>query len=277
MKNLLVALSVALFSLLLLGGCGSSNNSDNSVPTISGTAATGKGIVGTVIVKDANGVEVNSVSDSDGRYRVQVPAMTPPFIIQAIPDDGNPTQYSFAASPDQTVNITPLTTESLLMASGNADLESIYASWDGSGIQEENIKTAQQTLLKNLSTQLTDAGLDPEKVDLFSDEFETNGKGLDAVLDQLLVTRGLESSQGELSGAELLPVPIGSDGITIDTGAFNTGTSTFTGGTVNLDTNNPDIQVIEVTNVTNTGTNTGSSLTMGSSSAGAVSIIGEVQ
>ena len=181
MKKIISLLFLAFFSVILVSGCGS----NDAVPTINGTAATGKGIIGTIIVKDANGTEVNARTDPDGTYSVQVPAMVPPFIVSIVPDDGSPTLYSFATAADQRVNVTPLTNQALSIAAGNADLASIFNGWDGTGIKQSDIDTAQATLLANLSAQLTAAGLDPASVDLFADEFETDGSGFDGVLDIL--------------------------------------------------------------------------------------------
>ncbi len=230
MKNLIMVVFISLVSLGVISGCSSS---DDSVPVISGTAATGKGIVGTIIVKDANGTEVNTTSSTDGSYSVLVPAMVAPFIIQVVPDDGSPVLFSFATTAGQTVNVTPLTNQALSIASGNADLNAIYQTWDGTGLTEADVETAQATLLANLSAQLTAAGLDPTAVDLFGDDFDTDGTGIDGVLDILNFNIGADGvitlSDSTDSGFSFNPDIDISDFIPAGTGT-STGTGTTTGG-----------------------------------------------
>jgi len=183
MKKLIMVFWVSLLSFGFISGCDNSNS--GSVETISGTTATGKGIVGTVIVKDANGVEVNVLSSADGSYSVQVPNMTAPFIIQVTPEAGPPKLYSFATAAGQTVNITPLTNQAMSIASGNGDLSAIFMNWDGTGVTETQVNNAEAVLRANLSSQITAAGLDPRTLDLFNDAFDADGTGIDGVLDNL--------------------------------------------------------------------------------------------
>jgi hypothetical protein len=58
-------------------------------------------------------MEINTAIDAFGAFSAVVDGLTPPFMLRAIPSNGSSTQYSYAVSANQTVNITPLKREAL--------------------------------------------------------------------------------------------------------------------------------------------------------------------
>ncbi len=183
MKKVLTRIFWLAFSMILLNACDNSNPS--APPELSGTAATGKGIAGTVIVKDANGVEVNVATGADGSYSVLVPDMTPPFLVKVMPNDGTATLYSFANAANETVNITPLTNLAVFLASGNANLDDVYTGWKGKALTETAVVDAQKKINANLQAKLTAAGLDAKTFDFRKTAFTADGSGIDGVLDTI--------------------------------------------------------------------------------------------
>ena len=81
--------------------------------TLSGTAAGGAAIVGTVVVKGANGNVKSAVIEADGTYEVDVTGLTAPYRLRAEGTVGGKHyklhSYTEEASVGGTVNITPFT------------------------------------------------------------------------------------------------------------------------------------------------------------------------
>ena len=114
------------------GGSGSGSRNGNggegpgasaSPPVLSGTAAIGAPLAGAMIVITRwDGITIQAVTDANGRYRVDMPAVAPGtralYIVQTAGPANGPGQYprlySLATGNRGTVNVTPLT--SLLVA-----------------------------------------------------------------------------------------------------------------------------------------------------------------
>lgn len=184
MKKLITVL-FALSAFILVSGCSSDSTSTPS--TLSGTAATGAPIDGTVTVKDADGVEENIATAVDGSFTLNVAGMTPPYLLKVMPSSG-PTLYSFAATNGQIVNLAPTTNLAMFLASGKADLDAMYINWDGTAVTAAEVATAEGVVRANLVTQITNASLDPAILNLFTTPFAADGSGIDGVMDDLAIT-----------------------------------------------------------------------------------------
>ena len=121
--------------LISCGGGGDDSNSpaagdESALSTVSGTAATGAAIVGTVSVYGSNGGSVLDVPiETSGHYTADVTGLTAPFLLLAVPSDSRlAAQYSFAAGPG-TANITPMTSLVMAIANGNQNPEMLIATW----------------------------------------------------------------------------------------------------------------------------------------------------
>lgn len=66
--------AAAILGLAVLTGCGSDTDSV-ALHQVSGTAAVGAPIAGTVYVKDSQGTEVNVATDADGKFSIDVDGM----------------------------------------------------------------------------------------------------------------------------------------------------------------------------------------------------------
>lgn len=201
---------IAFLGLGLIQGC-SSSSSGASSNNLTGTAATGAAIQGFVYVKDATGIEINVATSVDGSFSINAASMTPPFMVRVIPDGGGDTLYSFAANNTQLVNITPLSNLAMFLASSNADLDAIYTAWDGTQITVDSIVVAQAQINANLSTQLTDVGIDPTTYDFMTAVFSANGSGFDALLDSIDVVV-------DFSGGTFTFAVTGAPGFSFDSG-----------------------------------------------------------
>lgn len=222
--------------VLLLSACGGSGDSsnDNGGATISltGTAASGLPIAGSVSVIDANGDEASVTINSDGSFTIQVSGMTAPFLLRTTHNDtAQPSQYSYSTVANVTINVTPLTSLALFIAHSQGDLSTLYNNWSSSTgmLSGAQIENARAIINANLSTRLQDAGLNAATYDFFSTVFAANGNGIDSVLDGLRIS--LDLSGGSFSVNDSTNTPTGFD-INIDTSAiaFGNGGNNNTGG-----------------------------------------------
>ena len=188
---------------LLLTGCGGGKTS-GSATTVSGIAATGSAVSGTISLKDAAGREL-SVTTTDGTYAFDVSTLTPPFMLKAA--WGANTMYSFATSAG-TANITPLTQMVVAAAASATNLDAMYLSPTPAsfGAIATNLPAAKTNLLESLKPILTgaSAGMDP-----ISGRFAANGTGMDGLLDKITVTlvSGTISVADKTSGSTLFTAP----------------------------------------------------------------------
>jgi hypothetical protein len=160
--------------------------------TLSGTAAAGAPIVGTVTIKDSSSPAKDKfvTISADGKYTIDVSDLTAPFMMRA---DGNVggrsySLYSAAASADigGTVNITPLTDLIVANIAGQV-AATLYNSGNFRGITPAALNQAETNLQQRLQAVLSAVGLDAS-IDLLRATFNANHAGVDAVLDVLRVT-----------------------------------------------------------------------------------------
>lgn len=206
-------LTTIFFSLgLLLGGCThedvnaltaksettntSPSPSSNTTANLTGTAATGAAIVGHIVITDVNGYSItNVIINDDGTFSADVTNMIPPFILTAIPDDPNlATQYSYAAEANITVNVTPLTSLAMFMASNKEDIGAIANHWiaHSSKFTKTALAAAQTQINSNFDAQFQAHGLNSSSYDFFSTPFAADNTSIDAVLDSLSIDIDME-------------------------------------------------------------------------------------
>ena len=185
MKKILVTMLFALSAFALMSGC--SSDSTPAPTTLTGTAATGAPIDGTVTVKDAKGVEKNIATGTGGSFTLDVAGMTAPYLLKIVPSSG-PTLYSFASQNGQTVNLTPTTNLAMNLAASPTTLDAMYADWDGTAVTAAQVATAEGTVRANLVTQIEAAGLDAATFNFFTAAFTADSTGIDGVLDDITIT-----------------------------------------------------------------------------------------
>jgi hypothetical protein len=190
-----------LFSslLLILSGCGGGGGGGGGTTTgpqpqlLSGLAAAGAPIVGSVTIKDSStpvSLEKTVTIAADGKYSVDVVGMTGPFALRADGKVGGRdySLYSAATEADLngTINITPFT--DLIVANIAGDLAAnYYASGAFSTLNATEISAAESALQLKLQPILTAVGL-ADSIDLLRSSFSADHTGLDGVLDIVRVT-----------------------------------------------------------------------------------------
>jgi hypothetical protein len=176
------------------GGGGGGDNGGTTPPpatqTLSGTAAAGAPIIGTVFVKDSTGAVRSVPIDANGSYTISVAGMTPPFLVRAEGVAGGRvyTIHSAATAADinGNINITPLT--DLIVANiARQVAANYYSSGNFSTLTAAELNVAENTLQQRLQAVLTALGVGAS-IDLLRSAFSANHTGLDAALDVIRVT-----------------------------------------------------------------------------------------
>ena len=184
------------------------NDNDDTPVLLSGTAATGAPIAGHIQIRDAMGQLLsNVVINADGSFEADVGGMTAPFMLAAIPNNaGLQTQYSYAPAPG-TVNITPLTTWALYLATNGGNLATLFQQWSpGSAPSASAVQDAAAQLMQHFADLFVSLG---SNFNLFSTPFAANNQGFDAILDGMSIlfnwASGVVTVNGNTVNVELDP------------------------------------------------------------------------
>ena len=197
----------AIFTVGIVAGCGSGSGS-TPVAAVSGVAATGAPMSGTVFLKDsANHTELStSINPQNGAFSFDVSGMTPPFMLRA------GSLYSMSGGPG-TANINPL---SHLMVSnmggfGNmSSMNSFYKNPNGTVMRTmfTNMSSARQNMWQTMAPLLDAYGV--PTVNPISSPY-TIGQGLDRMFDNVQMTIGQNGivTMMNTSGATVYTGPMG--------------------------------------------------------------------
>jgi len=184
--------SVVLAATLLLVGCGGGDSGPAVTgSTLSGTAAGGVAVIGTVLVKDSLGATKGGTIDSTGHYNVDISGMTGPFILKATGTVGNTTvNYCSAATTADvggTINITPFTNLILSNLLGQIAENYFNAQSPTATLITPAAMAAQETALQaKLAPIFAQLGID-SAIDLLRTTFAADHSGMDAVMDLVKV------------------------------------------------------------------------------------------
>lgn len=197
MANMIKGFSV-VFIIALFTGCGGSSSGgdptgdNNPEPTpesrlISGVAAAGAPVAGTVFVKGANGAVVSSSIGIDGSYSLDVEDLTSPYILRAEGTvKGKSIGMYSAGVTEGNINITPVT-DFIIRNALKDRAEDAYSNWGPDSITREAIEEAEADVRAQLAPLLNAAGV-PSGIDLIGSEFKADRTGLDAVLNALSIS-----------------------------------------------------------------------------------------
>ncbi|GAB3545266.1 hypothetical protein GCM10027343_21440 [Noviherbaspirillum agri] len=221
-KSFLLAACAAAVLAACGGGSSSNDGGTPSAPsqaasgsTLSGTAAGGAPIIGSVFVKDSLGAEKSAIIRADGTYSIDVSGMTGPFMLKAVGTVGSNsvTYYSAATNADlnSTINVTPFT--SLIVSNIAAEIaENYYNNGQfASTLSTAALTEAKTNLQQKLAPTLTALGLDAS-LDLMKASFAADHTGLDAALDLVKVTIDPATNIATLTNA-LTNAVIGQDNL----------------------------------------------------------------
>lgn len=185
---------------MLLAACSNGGNSSSGTSTgaagttISGTAAGGAPLVGTMTVKDSKGIEKSKNIDlaAGGAYSIDVTGLTPPFVLRADGTVGGQSVTYFSGTDSVitngniNVNITPFTDLIISNIAGQI-AANYYNAGNFSTLTAQALTDAHQQLRDRLLPLLQALGLN-NTVDLLRASFSANGTGIDAALDLVKVT-----------------------------------------------------------------------------------------
>ena len=193
MKQTLITTAL-IASLAACGGGGGGSPTPTPTPTptpqkLSGTAAAGLPIVGSVTVKDATGKTV-TVPIDNGSYSVDVTGLTAPFMLRAsgMVGDREYVIHSAATSADvnATLNITPLTDLIVANVAGQIAARHFDAG-QFAGLSKAELDAEAAQLRTRLLPMLQAMGVDAA-TDLLRTPFTPLSSALDKTLDAIRVT-----------------------------------------------------------------------------------------
>ena len=153
--------------------------------SLSGTAAVGAPLVNaTITVKDRNGLQTTGTTGADGKYSVNVSALTAPFLLK-VTAAGNPDRYS-VGSQSGIVNLTPHTdmvVRNYYRARG-LDIAAVFTALspaDPIPTTDEVALLVDQTKAL-IARSLAGNNVDPDGYNFITTAFDANNAGVDAVL-----------------------------------------------------------------------------------------------
>lgn len=175
--------------VLVMAGCTGSNESNP--PTVSGVAAAGSVLVGTVHLKDSSvpAKELSMPIAADGSFLFDLSGLTAPYILNATgtANGRNFMLYSFAPTAG-IANINPLSSLAVTLANGSDDLQSLYSSPELAKMLvimnslPSTISTVQTALYPTLAKFGADA------VNFISAPYLANHQGIDLFLDNAAIS-----------------------------------------------------------------------------------------
>jgi hypothetical protein len=188
-------------TLALLAACGGGNAPDAASPTgtasgLSGTVAVGAPIInGTLRVLDADGRVVASevAIDANGHYADVALSGPAPYRLEACGQAGANYQCVYSvASGAGTAHVTPLTTATVLLATGQAP--ETLMSGSAPALTDSSVAAAQVQLRSGLASVLSSAGVSGNLDFITSPLVAGTRTGYDGVLDAVGVTLGQDSN-----------------------------------------------------------------------------------
>lgn len=160
--------------------------------SISGTAAAGAPIIGTVTLKDSSAPFKSKTVTilANGKYTIDVSGLTPPFMLRADGTAGGRSYslHSAAVTADinGTINVTPLT--DLIVANVAGQIAStFFASGNFRSLTATDLAAQEAALRVRLLPILAAAGVGAS-IDLLRSSFAADHSGLDRALDALRIT-----------------------------------------------------------------------------------------
>ena len=189
---------MAILGVALIG-CGGGSSSTDSQPTptttqtLSGTAATGAPIIGTVNVRGSNGGTSYSAIRSDGSFSVDVANLEAPYVVWASGSaNGREVKLYSTCYALGNINVTPATNMALAMALGD-DPESHFALPDALPPSESDLDAAAMTVADLMESIFDYLGI--TGFDIMSGTFAADGTGFDQLLDVVDMEVSGRSSQ----------------------------------------------------------------------------------
>ena len=192
--KLFKAASLLAATALLISACGGGGDGTPAPSTtLSGTAAAGAPIIGTVTIKDSATptAQTKTVTiEANGKYTVDVTGLKAPYMVRADGYVGGNEYHLYSAATQAdvggTINITPLTDLIVANIAGSV-AKTYFDNGSFSGLTAAQL-TAQSDALRVKLLAVLQAVDVSDSIDLLRASFSTDHTGLDAALDVLRVT-----------------------------------------------------------------------------------------
>jgi hypothetical protein len=186
-------------------GAGTGSSNSQSAMQISGVAAVGAPLVGTVTVKDALGATRTVAIGTNGSYSVDVSGMTAPFVFRAegTANGVHAIVHSVATQADLngTINVTQLTDLVVSNIAGQL-AQNYFDHFDQAGnaglANPDQIAAEVAKLKEKLLPVLTALGVDAA-IDLLHDSFTPKADAIDKALDVIRVTYDTTANTATIS------------------------------------------------------------------------------
>jgi len=195
--KLLKATSLLAATALLVSACGGGGGTTTTAAApstmLSGTAAAGAPIIGSVTIKDSTTPTALTKTvpiAADGNYTVDVTGLKAPYMVRADGYVGGNQYHLYSAGTSAdvggTINITPLTDLIVANIAGSV-AKTYFDNGSFSGLTAAQLTEQSDALKAKLLPILTAVGVSGS-IDLLRASFSTDHTGLDAVLDVVKVT-----------------------------------------------------------------------------------------
>jgi sugar lactone lactonase YvrE len=187
LSRILGLFGISVIMMLLVSCSGSSSGTINPpAQTVSGVAAAGTPLNGTVYLKEtaSTASERSAAVASDGSFSFDVSGLSAPFLLKAVgtANGKSYTLYSFASGTG-VANINPLSHLAVAEANGSDDLATLYANPTSAAMLA--IKSSLTPLIAKIQTVLQ-GSLTPfgaSTSNFINDPFVANHQGLDLFFD----------------------------------------------------------------------------------------------
>jgi hypothetical protein len=158
---------------------------------LSGSAAAGETIVGTVTIKDSSqpSIERSVTIAADGKYAIDISGLTAPFMLRAVGTIRGRSYSIYSAAVetdvDGTINVTPFTDLIVANVAGQT-AATLYQSDDFSMLTSAALNAAESALQARLQPVLAAVGVN--SIDLLRTPFSADGTGISTALGLMRVT-----------------------------------------------------------------------------------------
>ena len=187
----LAASFIALPIVLMLFGCGGGSSNNISTKSVSGVAAAGAPLSGSVYLKDSStpATELSTTIAPDGSFSFDISGLKAPFLLKAIGTaNGNDLTLFSLASASGIANINPLSNLAIILSCDGEELTDLYESPDP--LKMKSISISLPTVVSKLQTTLHPAlsQFGAAEINFISDTYSAKHQGLDLLLDLLTIS-----------------------------------------------------------------------------------------
>ena len=170
-----------------------------------------------IIVTDATGKSVSSLTDDNGNYFVKFSNFTSPIVAKVVDAGGNVltsvTEESATAGKAVRIMINPLTDKIVSDTVVSGTVPGTDKNFDGSKIDLAKLAQAKKDLATSINAALASVGITSTVFDPVKSKYSYDGTGVDAIIESISHTRDAATG-ATLLRAKLVNVDSGTNLIT---------------------------------------------------------------